>query len=156
MASDRAFGHIEMAIRVHGDVHDVDDYCEIIRGAVYDHYEVVKMKREDFVNFDELRKYVVQRKPHDHSVRFKDARKFVVVRLNYREGYFISMDYSDSAVLHSVRLMPGKTACAPSRFNLSSIRLEPKYDPPLALQHCTGQGMGVGRIMWCVCQNYQI
>lgn len=65
--------------------------------------------------------------------QFKDARKFVF-RSNYREGYILSMDYNGSAVLHSVRLIPGKSGYARSKFNLSSVQLEPKYHHPIALQ----------------------
>ena len=126
MACDRAFGNIEKQIRLTGDVYDFKGYVHCIANAVHSTFEVVHMKREDFVDIDLMKKYVVQRKVKVDQVRFKDARKLVCSH-RYREGYFIGMQYSDNAPLETVRLMPGRANYAPSKFNLSKVELPPKY-----------------------------
>lgn len=132
MACDRAFGNIEKALRAHGDIYSKMDYCNIIKSAVYATYQVIELTRDDILDVDELKKYVVQRKPRQ-PYKFQDARKFVF-QLHFREGYILCMDYRDDAPLGTVRLMPGKGAHRTSEFNLSRVALLPKFDRPLQLK----------------------
>ena len=132
MACDRAFGNIEKSIRSFGDVYDLWGYINIIANAVHSGYTVTHMKREDFLNYDDLKTYVVQRKPRDTSVKFKDARR-LAFNFRYREGYFVGLHYPEESVVHPVRLMPGRANYAPSKFNLGHVQLEQKYATPLQL-----------------------
>ena len=53
------------------------------------------MKQSDFLNFDELQKFVVNRKCKD--VKFMDARKLIFDH-EYREGYVIQTEYQANSI----------------------------------------------------------
>lgn len=91
------------------------------------------MTQNDFLNFDELQSAVVQRKPSDPNVRFKDARRFMF-RLEYREGYFMTTSYRDNAPATAIRLMKGRANYSARLFNLENVPLRQKYDAPVPLK----------------------
>lgn len=130
MACDRSFGHIEKAIRTEGQVYHFDGYCSVVSNAVHNGYAVVRVNREDFLNFDVLQSYVTHRRPRP-PVKFIEARHFAF-RLNFREGYLCGMGYEDP--LSAVRLMPGSRDYRQAAFNLATVPLPSKYPRPLVLQ----------------------
>ena len=132
MACDRAFGHIEKEVRLHGDIYDLDTYVSIIEKSVHEGYEVFKVRQDEFLDITALKKYTVQRKARA-PFQFSKARRFEF-KLHFREGYFMAMGYGMQSPLGTVRLMPGRSKYRPSTFNLNQVPLQPKYDSPVMLK----------------------
>ena len=62
MACDWAFGNIEKVIRRHGDIHSMENYCNIIKDAVHTGYAVIQVQRAEFLDVGAHQKYIVHRK----------------------------------------------------------------------------------------------
>ena len=130
MACDRAFGNIEKAVKGHGDIHDRQTYCDIIKNAVHERYEVIELQRPEFLDVGELIKFVTNHKSQS-PYSFSQARRFVF-RLNFREGYLLGEGYTTP--LGTVRLMPGRGAYRPSKFKLSDDVMPQRYLNPIQLK----------------------
>ena len=123
MACDRAFGNIEKAVRVSGDIYDFRGYCSAIRASTVVPQKVTVMRQRDIMNLDVLQESITVRRPKA-PYSFIEARKFVI-KSTFKSGYFLAMDYDGH--LGSVRLQKG-TATRNVTFNLSLVDLPLKYD----------------------------
>lgn len=127
MPCDSQFGQIEQNIKrqYNNIIYTINDYIKAIATAVSERFSVVKMKQPDFLNFDELQKFVVNRKCKD--VKFMDARKLIFDH-EYQEGYVIQTEYQANSInKHHIRLQKGRKPFSSSIFNLANQLLVPKY-----------------------------
>ena len=126
MPCDRSFGVIEKRFRREADyLQTPDNYAELIQKAVVPNNELVRMKREDFLDIKILLQHVTKRQT---EVNFSKSCQLVVT-YQYKEGYLIKNDYdfkSDDSAVRS-RLMKGMKKYSPKLFNLSEVQLQSKY-----------------------------
>lgn len=85
MLCDLALENIEKAIHGQSDVLSLDDYCSLIQSTVHAGI-MLRMKREEFPDFDTLMSDITHRKP-SKPYKFKDAQKMVSYEL--QRGMFL-------------------------------------------------------------------
>lgn len=129
---DRDFGHIEQAVR-NSNVYNPDHYIYFIQNCrKIRPFSVIKMKSEDFLNFNALQSQVT--KSRILGAKFKDAKIFKF-NSNFKEGFYILNSYNNPDVYIEINLQKGSKnkQYNPDIFKLNVENLPILYDSPIAI-----------------------
>ena len=153
---DQRFGVIEKKVRATDTIHIPQHYIDTIKLATTPPYEVITMKRDNFLDVKSLVNYVTKRAT---PVSFANACQ-LVVSCGYMEGYMIKTDYDFQDTpqnTYRCRLMKGKKRYTVQDFNLSSLPLPVKYEQERVLNPQKVKDLQtLAQFMWPVSKNWML